>query len=105
MNTNTAQQRKPGTFSMLALCAALGLALSAAAGAADTGTGSNALFDSPVLHSLADGDLQVMKVGHQGGLHMSLRSPSQETGALYEPAVADSRVPERGVHLSFRMPW
>ena len=103
MNTNTPQKRNPGNLFILALCAGLGLCMSGGAiGAED---GNDLYLGSPLVKKLVDGDMQVMKVGHRSGLHMSLKSSTRETGADYTSPVADNRVTEHGVHLSYRLSW
>ena len=101
MNANTVHT--PGLVRLyaLGLCTALGMCSTALVNAADV----EGMFDSPWLNDLVDGKFQLVEMDSHGtGVHMSLKSSSRESGAMYNSPVADLPRQEHGVHLTYRIP-
>jgi len=105
MNTDASLKIRPGSLFITVLVASCILIIPGTAVAEDAGSRSPVLFDSPLMRTLADGELKLADVGHRAGVHMSLESATRETGALYSSPVADNLASESGVHLSYRLSW
>jgi hypothetical protein len=100
MNTRYTN-RRPDALLLLTLIVSLGVFMSTGATAADT------LFSKDGFSRLMDGDMKLAQVGNQGaGLHMTFKSPSRESDALYvSRADGNYSSKDHGVHLSVQMPW